>query len=84
MARVNPAASKVLVLRGTLVGATGWNEDAIGCSVNAEIQPPEGKFDEFDRKRADYGGHMQWVYGDYTSEMRQLAEMLKLEADVIS
>ena len=71
VARVAPSASKVLVLRGTLVGATGWSEDVIGCSVHADILPPEGKFEEFEVKRADYGGHMQWVFGDYAKEMRR-------------
>ena len=84
VARVNPSATKVLVLKGELVGAKGWSEDTIGCSVQADIKPPEGRFDEFDQKRADYGGHMQWVFGDYTNEMQQLAEMLKLEIELIS
>jgi L-fucose isomerase-like protein len=84
VARVNPSATKVLVLKGTLVGATGWGEDAIGCSVHADIQPPQGRFEEFDLRRAEYGGHMQWVFGDYTREMRQLGEMLKLEVEEIS
>jgi hypothetical protein len=84
MARVNPSATKVLVLKGELVGAKGWSQDTIGCSVHADIKPPEGKFAEFDLKRADYGGHMSWVFGDYTNEMTQLAEMLKLEIDLIS
>jgi hypothetical protein len=83
VARVNPSATKVLVLKGQLAGATGWSEDIIGCSVHADIKPPEGKFHEFERKRADYGGHMQWVFGDYSNEMQELGEMLKLEVDLV-
>jgi hypothetical protein len=36
------------------------------------------------KRRLDYGNHLQWVYGDWTAEMRQLGEMLKLEVEVIS
>jgi hypothetical protein len=72
------------VLKGELVGGSGWNEDRIGCSVEALIKPPEGRLDEFLRKRTEYGNHLQWVYGDYTSHMRRLGEMLKLEVEVIS
>ena len=84
VARVDPTASKLLVLRGELVGATGWGEDLIGCSVEALIKPPEGRTDEFLKKRLEYGNHLQWVYGDFTGEMRQLGEMLGLEVEVVS
>jgi hypothetical protein len=83
VARVNPKASKMLVLRGELVGANGWGEDMIGCSVGAVIKPPRGRADEFLKKRLDYGNHLQWVYGDYTDDMRQVSEMLGLDVEVI-
>jgi hypothetical protein len=84
VARVNPKATKVLVLRGELVGASGWGKDLVGCSVEAVIKPPEGRADEFLKKRLDYGNHLQWVYGDYSGPMRQLGEMLGLDVEVIS
>ncbi len=84
VARFNPKANKILVLRGELVGATGWNQDLVGCSVEARIRPPEGRCDEFLRKRLDYGNHQQWVYGDWTEQMRRVGEMLHLEVDIIS
>jgi len=40
VARVDPTATKLLVLKGTLVGASGWGQDLLGCSVEAVIQPP--------------------------------------------
>ncbi|MBM4036418.1 MAG: hypothetical protein FJ291_32175, partial [Planctomycetes bacterium] len=43
VARVNPLATKLLVLKGQLVGASGWGKDLIGCSVEAVIKPPEGR-----------------------------------------
>ncbi|MBN2314024.1 MAG: hypothetical protein JXM79_08845, partial [Sedimentisphaerales bacterium] len=33
VARMNPMATKVLLLKGTLVGSSGWGEDKLGCSV---------------------------------------------------
>jgi hypothetical protein len=84
IARVDPTARKVLVIRGELVGAGGWGEDRIGCSVTAVIKPPEGRLDECLRKRAVYGNHQQWVYGDWTRQMQQLGETLGLAVDVIS
>ena len=83
VARVHPAATKLLVLKGELVGGSGWGQDLIGCSVEAVIKPPQGRTEEFLKKRLDYGNHLQWVYGDYTRELKQLGEMLRLEVEVI-
>ncbi len=84
VARVDPSATRLLVLKGQLVGASGWGQDLIGCSVEALIQPPPGRLEEFLKKRLDYGNHLQWVYGDYTEQLRQMGEMLKLEVEVIA
>jgi len=83
VARVNPKATKMLILRGELAGASGWNRDLLGCSVEAVIRPPQGRCDEFLRKRLEYGNHLQWVYGDYAEQMRVVGEMVGLEVDVI-
>lgn len=83
VARVDPSATKLLVLRGELVGASGWGRDRLGCSVEALIKPPQGKTDEFLKKRLEYGNHLQWVYGDFTRQLRQLGQMLGLEVEVI-
>lgn len=84
VARVNPAATKVLVLRGRLVGSAGWEQDIIGCSVKAFIRPPKGRSEEFLEKRIDYGNHLPWVYGDYTKQMKLLGQMLGLTVEAIS
>jgi len=84
VARVNPDATKLLVLRGKLTGSSGWGEDKIGCSVEAVIRPPEGRCDEFLRKRLEFGNHLQWVYGDYAEDMRAVGAMLGLEVEVIA
>jgi hypothetical protein len=84
VARVDPTARKLLVLKGQMVGSSGWNQDLIGCSVEAVIKPPEGRCDEFLKKRLEYGNHLQWVYGDWSAEMREAGEMLGLQVDVIA
>jgi len=84
VARVNPLATKLLVCKGQLVGASGWGKDNLGCSVEALIRPPDGRADEFLKKRLEYGNHLQWVYGDYTDQLRQLGPMVGLEVEVIS
>jgi L-fucose isomerase-like protein len=84
VARVDATATNVLVLKGTLVGSSGWNQDLLGCSVEAVIQPPAGRRDEFLRRRLVYGNHLQWVYGDYTKELKTLGEMLGMGVEVIA
>ncbi len=84
VARVDPTATRLLVLKGQLVGASGWGQDLIGCSVEALIEPPEGRLEDFLEKRLDYGNHLQWVYGDYTDSLRQVGEMLGLRVELIA
>jgi len=84
VARVDPSASKLLVLKGTLAGASGWNEDLLGCSVEAVIKPPAGRTDEFLRRRMIYGNHLQWVYGDYSRELKILGEMVGMSVEVFA
>lgn len=84
VARVDPSATRVLVLKGTLVASSGWDKDLLGCSVEAVIKPPEGRTHEFLRRRMIYGNHLQWVYGDYTQELKILGEMLGLAVEVIA
>jgi predicted transcriptional regulator len=84
VARVDPTARKRLVLKGRLVGSSGWNQDLIGCSVEAVIKPPEGRCDEFLKKRLEYGNHLQWVYGDCSAELREVGQMLGLQVEVVA
>jgi L-fucose isomerase-like protein len=84
VARVDPTATKLLVLKGTLVESSGWGQDLLGCSVEAVIKPPEGRSDEFLRRRMIYGNHLQWVYGDYAKELKILGEMLGLSVEVFA
>jgi len=84
VARVDPTATRLLVLKGTLVGSSGWGEDYLSCSVEAVIEPPPARAHEFLRRRMVYGNHLQWVYGDYTHELQILGEMLGLSVDLFT
>ena len=85
VARMNPTATKMLLLRGTLVGSSGWGDDNLGCSVEAHIKPADsGDATVFVRKQKDYGNHLIWTYGDYADDMVQLCDMLGLQTEVVS
>jgi L-fucose isomerase-like protein len=85
VARVDPTATRVLLLKGKLVGSSGWDHDELGCSVEAHIKPVHsGDAAVFVRKQKDYGNHLVWTYGDYADDMVQLCGMLGLQAEVVS
>jgi len=85
VARMNPTATKVLLLKGRLAGSSGWDEDRLGCSVEAHIKPVEsGDSAAFARKQKDYGNHLIWTYGDYVDDMVELCDMLGLQTEVVS
>ena len=85
VARMNPTATKVLLLKGILVGSSGWGEDKLGCSVEAHVKPVDtGDSAVFVRKQKDYGNHLIWTYGDYVDDMVQLCDILGLQTEVVS
>jgi hypothetical protein len=85
VARIDPTATKVLLLKGRLVGSSGWGEDKLGCSVEAHIRPVDtGDSIVFVRRQKDYGNHLVWIYGDYVDDMVRLCDMLGLETEVVS
>jgi hypothetical protein len=85
VARMNPQATGLVVLKGKLVGSNGWGKDNLGCSVSAFIVGAgSGTAEEFVRKQVDYGNHLVWVYGDYSRAMRNAGSLLGLNVEVVS
>jgi hypothetical protein len=85
VARMNPTATKVLLLKGRLVGSSGWGQDKLGCSVEAHIKPVDSDDSAaFVRRQKDYGNHLIWTYGDYVNDMVQLCDIVGLEAEIVS
>ncbi len=85
VARMNPQATGLLVLKGKLTGSKGADEDLRGCSVSAFIVGKEsGSAEEFMRKQSDYGNHLAWVYGDYSSQLERLGKIIGVKVEVCS
>jgi hypothetical protein len=85
VARMNPTATGLLVLKGRLVGSGGWGEDRLGCSVSAFLVGAEsGTAETFVRRQSEYGNHLVWVYGDYADELEFLGAMLGIEVEVVT
>jgi hypothetical protein len=85
VARMHPSGTKLLVLRGKLIGSEGWDKDNLGCSVQAFIKPAtEGAGNRFIRRQAEYGNHLSWVYGDYGPQLEELGRLLGIEVEMIS
>ncbi len=85
VARMDPTGTRILVLKGKLVGSKGWGEDLRGCSVSAFIVGKEsGTAHEFVKKQADYGNHLCWVYGDYSDQLDKLGKMMGIDIEILS
>ncbi|MGD9160942.1 MAG: hypothetical protein PVG39_21165 [Desulfobacteraceae bacterium] len=78
LARLNPLGTKIYLAKGEVVLCSGFNKGTlIGCSLAAHIKVP----DSFEclRKLSEFGSHLCMVYGDYTGEVAELADMMGLE-----
>ena len=77
IARCDPLIRKIFLVKGEITGCQGQNE--IGCSLRVHIPVPNTE--DLVKKARNYGFHFAGVYGDYTQQMIQLAEMLKMEVE---
>jgi len=77
IARCNPLASKILVIKGTIIGCEGFDE--VGCSLKAFVNVTDAK--GLVKKAHNYGFHFAMVYGDYTEKIYELADMLDLQVE---
>ncbi len=85
VARMNPAGTGMLILKGKLVGSRGWDEDLLGCAVSAYVVGRDsGTADAYMRRLSDYGNHLIWVYGDYARQLARLCELNGIEPEVMS
>lgn len=82
--RIDPSANRLLALKGKMVDSDGWGEDILSCSVSAFVVGYEsGTARKFIEKQVDYGNHLVWVYGDYSEELKLLAQILKMDVEII-
>ncbi|MCK4445557.1 MAG: hypothetical protein KAW56_00585 [Candidatus Marinimicrobia bacterium] len=76
VARFDPSATKVLLTKGTIKSGSELFK-GIGCAQNVEISIPDGR--ELMRKQMNFGHHLTMVFGDYTQEIIDLADMMNFE-----
>lgn len=78
LARLNPLGTKIYLAKGEVIACSGFNKGTlIGCSLAAHIKVPDAP--ECLRKLDDFGSHLAMVYGDYTKEIYELADMMGME-----
>ncbi len=76
LSRANPVVkNRLLLTKATIVGGGGF--DSTGCSLRVHLELPNAK--EFFYKQADFGQHLTMVYGDYTKDLRQVADLMGFE-----
>lgn len=73
--RLDPAATKLLVVRGTMDGCAGF--DRWGCSLRALIKVENSR--DFFEKETEYGHHFAMVYGDHTRRLQRVCRVLGIE-----
>ena len=73
--RFNPSGTKMLVIKGEVVGGTGY--DRFGCpeGIYFKVSDRDGLF----HAQQEFGCHTASVFGDYTAELKELAEVLGVE-----
>ena len=76
--RFNPLTTKLLVIKGEVIGMRGFDMERCSTEVLLHIKDPEGCH----LKTAYYGHHFVLVYGDYVKELVHLADMLKMEVEL--
>ena len=78
LTRINPLATKIYLAKGEVVDCTGFNTgNLIGCSLAVYIKVPDTRSTL--QKLDEFGSHLSMVYGDYTQEIRVLADMMDME-----
>jgi len=75
IARFNPLADKILVIKGEIEKCDGFGE--IGCRLVALVKVRDS-IDIF-HKSCDFGRHFTMVYGDYIKEIKELGKIMNFE-----
>ncbi|MCK4464994.1 MAG: hypothetical protein KAU83_04720 [Bacteroidales bacterium] len=78
--RLNPAATKLLIVAGEIEGCYGFNK--FGCSLGVTIKVKDVM--EYFHEAINFGHHFSMVYGDHLAEMQKLAEILNIETVAIA
>ncbi|MCD8099669.1 MAG: fucose isomerase [Oscillospiraceae bacterium] len=74
--RFSPDAGKLFIGRGTIVGGDGYDKPNCRTTVIFRVTNQN----DFYSKQLYVGNHCCMVYGDYTTELKMLADVLGVEA----
>jgi len=79
LARINPAATKLVISKGTIVDGYSSIEDHKSCTgaENVTIKIPSAI--EFFHAQSETGHHLAMVYGDCTEELKELGDLMHFE-----
>jgi len=78
--RMTPKGDKILVVKGTLEGVSGLND--WGCCLKAIIKVSDAE--QYFESAQQTGHHFSMIYGDYTEQMKALANVLKIEIEILA
>jgi len=76
LCRFSPDGKKILVGKGTIVGGDGYLESNCNTTIIFRVTDQ----DKFYEQQCHVGNHLSLVYGDYTEELKMLADVLGIEA----
>ena len=77
--RMTPKADKILVVKGEMIDANGL--ESWGCSLQAVVKVSDAR--HYYRRAMQTGHHFSMIYGDFTDQMEQLAEILGIDFEVV-
>ena len=75
MIRISPDTSKIFIAKGTICGGAGY--EMKNCDQGVFFKVNDQK--DFFHKQQYFGNHTVLAYGDYTEELKLLAEALGIE-----
>jgi hypothetical protein len=75
LTRFDPTGTKVLVVRGEIVGSGGV--DQVGCSLSVHVKVRD--IVDLFKKELDFGHHLAVAYGDYVDDIKELGELIGFE-----
>ncbi len=75
LARFDPTGTKLFLVRGEIVGCSGFSD--VGCTLSAHIKV--GDIVDLFHKEQDFGHHLALVYGDYVEHIKTLGKLMGFE-----
>jgi len=77
--RLTPNGDKILIVKGKIDGVEGL--DKYGCSLRAVIKVADAR--KYFKSAQQTGHHFAVVYGDYSEQLSNLADVMGLESEIV-